>query len=170
MEDEQLDELLRDVSVPNELRASLLSIPDQANVVIAPKPSRGKLWASLSVVASIAALVLVFLYSQPSEVTVIEKQDTETIELLLAEMEQNLESMNLIQQIYEHQQSQRRIQRAEPLLSVDESVALALSIPWKSSLDRGASIETVRTELEYVINTFPGTLGALEAETILQIN
>jgi hypothetical protein len=170
MKDEKLDELLREVRVPTGLKASLMSIPDHSDVYVSTRTTLSKRGAFLGIAASVAAMVLVFLYSQPSDVAVIEKSDPETIGLLLAEMERNLESMELLQQIHELEHQQKRIERAEPLLSVDESVALAMTVPWKSSLDHGGSVENVRNELEYVINTYPGTRGAREAEAILQIN
>ena len=41
---------------------------------------------------------------------------------------------------------------------------------WQSSLDQGASLESVEEELEYVVATYPNTQGAMQARQILQIN
>jgi len=174
IDDKQLDGLLRDVSVPSDLKASLLQIPDQelqlACEESAPR-SRTRL-AVAGLLAAIAASVLIFVYLPATRVTdqIPVQDNSEAAELLLARMERNLEAMSEIQQIADLDFAVQQTVDVAPVVNLEESIALAMSLSWKSSLDRGLSIEAVKPELEYVIDTFPGTRGADHAKSILQIN
>lgn len=179
LDDEQLDELLRDVSVPRDLKAKLLEIPNHESEATSfpPRsiagPLRSKSYtAMLGTIAAIAATVLVVLYIAPSQVAEIESNvdESETVEMLLAELEQNQKSMNELLRFQEMANEQTHSLSIEPIYDPDETVALALSMSWQSSLDQGASLESVEEELEYVVATYPNTQGAMQARQILQIN
>jgi len=57
-----------------------------------------------------------------------------------------------------------------PAVDLKEALSLAMSVSWQSAVDQGAKIESVKSELEYVINTYPNTAGAQQAQDILQAN
>lgn len=172
IDDEQLDELLRDVSVPDDLKTSLLQIPDQElNVVHEDSRPRARYRLAIAgLLAAIAATACIFLYLPKTPVANHINDHSASAELLLAQMQRNVDAMAEIQQAAELEFSSEHVVEVEPIANFKESVALAMSLSWKASLDRGASIEFVKPELEYIINTFPGTRGADEARTILRIN
>ncbi len=187
IEDEKLDELLRDVGVPCDLKASLLQIPGrdcETQLEVRRPISRSRF---LAWVAGIAAMLLLFCAlmiakrgdqgglatkSNDEESEVIQKEDMDftSMDLVLAKMERNLEDIARIQQLQNVGIPISDTYPRNGRVELRESIALAMSLSWKSSLDQGASIASVRPELEYVVNTFPNTRGAAEAQSILQHN
>ena len=99
IDDEQLDDLLRDVSVPQNLKADLLEIPDRerATVVVAPVVSRVRT-AMIGTILAIAATIFVFLYIAPSEVAKVDPQadDADEIAMLLDNMQRNQDAIDEI--------------------------------------------------------------------------
>jgi hypothetical protein len=178
IEDEQLDDLLRDVSVPHDLKAKLLQIPDREpeSLTVARRSNSGI--TILGLLAAIAASVLVFFNLPAAPVDVDEnvsvaisnEEEIEGLESLLAQLDEERRSIELLSKARELDRSRLELLNEEPHLKLEESLALAMSLSWESSLDRGASIESVRSELEYVASTFPNTKGAEIARNILQPN
>ena len=173
IEDEQLDELLRAVKSPDGMSKRLSQIP---NIESSPdhRILRNRKWlsATIGVAMTIAALVLLFLYVQPSEIaehSTSDDQSDREIERLLSEVRDELNTIALLRKVRELENTTRSNPKPRPVLNLEESVAMAMSISWKSSLDHGGSIDNVRPELEYVINSFPGTRGARDAIEILQV-
>jgi len=104
IDDEQLDELLRDVSVPHDLKASLLQIPDQELNVIHEdsRPRSGSRMAIAGLLAAIAATVLVFMYIPKTPIANhIDDDHSASAERLLAQMQRNVDAMAEIQQTAE---------------------------------------------------------------------
>lgn len=171
IDDEQLDDLLRDISVPADLKATLLEIPDRDSEAISV-PLRSKSYAAmLGTIAAIAATVLVFLYMGPTRVAKVPvPDDSVTVEMLLAQLEQNQEAMKKVAEIQEMANQETQSFDTDPIYDPNETVALALSMAWQSSLDQGASFDSVKGELESLVASYPGTRGAEQARQILQIN
>ena len=172
IDDKQLDDLLRDISVPSDLKAALLEIPYR-NSEAKSVPLRSKSFATmLGTIAAIAATVLVFLYVAPQQVANVEPvaDDSETVAMLLAELEQNTKAMNEVLKIQAMANQPAESLSTEPIYDPNETVALALSMSWQSSLDQGASFDLVKGELENVVANYPNTRGAEQARQILQIN
>ena len=170
IDDEQLDELLRDVSVPRDLKASLLQIPGQdLSLSKVESRSRSRL-AIVGALAAIAAMIIVFLNLPTTDVAVNNIEDGEAIESLLAQMQENLDTMDQVCVEFQTEFPRSAVLDVEPALNMEESLSLAMSVSWQSAVDRGASVESVKSELEYVINTYPNTLGAQQARNILQPN
>ncbi len=178
IDDEQLDDLLRDVSVPHDLKATLLQIPDRESEAVSVARRSNSGFAFLGLLAAIAAAVLLFvnLPSAPLDVdenvsvAISDEEEIEELEGLLAQLEEERYSIELLAKAQELERSRLELLKEGPHLELKESLALAMSLSWESSLDRGASIESVRSELEYVASTFPGTRGAEIARNILQTN
>ena len=178
IDDEQLDELLLDVSVPHDLKATLLQIPDRESetVNVARRSNSGI--AIVGLIAVIAATVLVFLnlpavplgVDENVTVAISDNEEIEALEDLLAQLDEEFDSIKLLSKAQELERLRIELLNESPHLELKESLALAMSLSWESSLDRGANIESVRSELEYVASTFPNTKGAEIARNILQTN
>ena len=173
IDDEQLDDLLRDVSVPQNLKADLLEIPDRerATVVVAPVVSRVRT-AMIGTILAIAATIFVFLYIAPSEVAKVDPQvdDADEIAMLLDEMQRNQDAIDEILNAQDFAISEAASIDTAPFLDPDEVLASALSMSWQSSIEQGASVESVQKELELVVTKYPNTRGAQRARELLQIN
>ena len=175
LDDEQLDDLLRQIEVPSGLKASLRTIPDRTdrNVEVDTFPTSKSWTALLGTVAALAASVVLYLAlspnltSNPGGVAGGIGGSSE-IAMLLAEMEQDNESIDTLLQLQETRLSFEP--ESEPIFDSNESVATALSLSWQAAIDRGASVDSVREELQYVVNQFPNTTGAQLAQGLLQIN
>ena len=170
LEDEKLDELLRDVDVPRDLKASLLKIPGREVEVVAAKPE-SKSWATLiGTIAAIAASVVLYFSIQPEPAPfgVSLATNESEIAMLIAEMEQNNQSINSILEMQDSGFS-REIS-TDPIFDSKESIASALSLSWQVAVDQGASLDSVRSELQYVVDVYPDTAGAQRARGLLQIN
>lgn len=176
LNDQQLDELLREIEVPSDMKAKLLEIP-----VESPKSMRAKrrnpVVAILCAVAAIAATVLV-IANLPLVPPAIDQHtstkdaanETEAVGELLAQMKHDLEAMEEICFEQEIDLARSEALRLEPVVDLQESLALAMSVSWQSALDQGATIESVKPDLEYVIASYPNTAGARQAHNMLQTN
>lgn len=173
LNDEQLDDLLRQVDIPGGLKASLLSIPDRDLSVEAGPTSKS--WTTLlSTVAALAAsVVLYFTFApnlgRPNDILVADAGSNEVeVEMLLAELQQEMDTLDSMMQL---QEANLDVELStEPIYDIKESVATALSLSWQSAIDRGASVDSVRNELQYVVDQYPETAGAHRAQGLLQIN
>jgi len=169
LDDEQLDYLLRNVEVPGDLKASLLEIPDRDVVTVEALPP-SKSWSVLlgTVTALAASVVLCFSIAPmvPKDGGLI--ADSDEIAILLAEMQQNNESIDSILQL---QQSNSRLELStDPIFDSQETIASVLSLSWQASIDQGASLNSVRDELQDVVDRYPDTNGAIRAQRLLQLN
>lgn len=187
IDDEQLDALLRDVRVPRGLQQSLQRIPSQTpevagntevagNVEVAgnAKP-RNPLAAWAGACTAIAAAVSVLIYFAPVPVAIrdnlnLGNTNRKSVEALLAQMEHNLDEINQIQIAQDLDSKRDARWKTAPAVDLRESVAMAMSLSWESSLDFGTSTESIEAELEYVIDKFPETRGAQRARRLLQSN
>jgi len=178
IDDRQLDELLRDVEVPGDLKANLLKIPDEDSKPERQTVSKSKTksrFAIVGVIAAIAASVLVIVNLPSGNVAINEGTidpivANQTAERLLAEMKQDLEAIEEICFTQDVELAMRDALRVEPTVDFKESLSLAMSVPLQSALDQGLAIESIKPELEYVIASFPNTSGARQAQAILQNN
>jgi len=170
IDDEQLDDLLRDARVPTGLKSRLLEIPDeQAELLREVRGSKSRL-AIVGALAAIAATVLVILNLPSADVANVQDVDKETAEQLLARMEQDLKAMEKICDAQDLELARLDASVKVPAVDLKEALSLAMSVSWQSAVDQGAKIESVKSELEYVINTYPNTAGAQQAQDILQAN
>lgn len=172
LEDKDLDALLRNVEVPSSLKDSLLEIPDRDSLESNSAPSSKSWSALLGTVAALAASVLIYfaisgedLVPGGGESTVAKSNE---IALLVEQMEQNRNSIDSIL-LLQNSRIDRELE-TDPILDARESVATALSLSWQAAIDQGASFESVQDEVQYVVDQFPGTSGALRAQQLLQIN
>lgn len=172
IDDKQLDDLLRDVSVPQNLKADLLEIPDREHeTVVTPNRSRVRT-AMLGTILAIAATIFVFLYIAPSEVAKVDPlaDDADEIAMLLDEMQRNQDAIDEIMNVQDLAIGETTPINTAPLLDPDEVLASALSMSWQSSIDQGASVESMKKDLELVVTKYPNTRGAQRARELLQIN
>jgi hypothetical protein len=173
LDDEQLDELLRKIEVPSGLKASLLTIPER-DLEANEKPFQAKSWtAMLGTLAALAASIVLYFVitsTSPPKDNAIALADASKNEvaMLLAEMEQTNESIDAILRWREIPRNEEPSN--EPIFDAKESVATALSLSWQAAIDRGASLESVREDLQYVVDKYPETAGAQRAQVLLQIN
>ena len=172
IDDEQLDDMLRDVSVPQDLKAKLLEIPDRDSEAVVASDSSHMRTTIVGTMMAIAALILVFLYIEPSQVAKVEPQadNAEAIAMLVEDMQRNQESIDEILNAQTDAIEGRALANTSPVFDPDETLALALSMSWQASLERGASVEVVKDELEFVVTQYPNTNGAQRARELLQIN
>ncbi|QEG23201.1 hypothetical protein [Mariniblastus fucicola] len=172
LNDEQLDEMLRDVSVPDDLQAKLLQIPSEASDQPVVERASRSYSTLLGTLAVIAATVLLFVYFAPSNVAKSNSdvRDAEAVALLLADLQRNLDSMDEILKAQEIATQQNYSLSIEPVFEPDETVALAKSMSWQSALDKGASFDSVKKELESIVAFYPDTRGAQKARDLLQLN
>jgi len=172
IDDEQLDDLLRDVSVPRDLKATLLEIPDREPEAPFVSKHTHVRSAIVGTLLAIAATILIFLYVVPSKVANVESQvdDDAMIAMLSTEMQENQDMIDEIGKALDLAVGERASVNAAPLLDPDETLALALSMSWQSSIEQGASVESVQDELESVVARYPNTQGAQRARELLTIN
>lgn len=170
LDDKQLDDLLRQIDVPSGLKASLLTIPDR-DVEVDVSPTSKSWTAILGTVAALAASVVLYFSLPPGFGLAPSNPDlasADEIAILLAELEQNQATLDAIREL---QNTQPEIEPdVEPIFDAKESIAMALSLSWQSAIDRGASLDSVRDELQDVVDRYPETAGARRAQGLLQIN
>lgn len=170
LDDRQLDDLLRDVSVPDDLKAKLQSIPDEQAESVHNVRGTTSRFTIVGVLAAIAATVLVIVNLSAVDVANNQNSNDETAEQLLGQMKQDLEAIEEICIDQNFEFARKDALRKEPANDLKEALSLAMSVSWQAAVDQGAKIESVKSELEYVINTFPNTAGARQAQNILQTN
>ena len=172
IDDEQLDDMLRDVSVPQDLKVKLLEIPDRDPGAVVASDSSHMRTTIVGTMLAIAALILVFLYIEPSQLAKVESQsdDADAIAMLVDDMQRNRDAIDEILNAQDFANSEATSIDTSPLLDPDEVLASALSMSWQSSIEQGASVESVQKELELVVTKYPNTRGAQRARELLQIN
>lgn len=173
IEDQELDSLLKRVDVPTSLKDSLLAIPqleEEPNAVKAEPVSRS-LTTMIGTLAALAASVLI--YFSLTNMTVVENANdiaaSEEVSELLSKMRENLASMDRIEESAKSSLPLHEHQSTTPIL-YDDAVATALSLSWESALEQGASLGSVRSELQFVVDHYPNTSGADLAKRLLVVN
>jgi len=182
-EDSELDGLLRNVSVPPSLKASLLSIPDHdsGNPVVERSTVVGATKVLVGMFATLAATVLLYVCFAPTPVVDLASSvasadsgasadsvtPAEDVSELLKEMRENLDSLNQLKN-YRIGRHFRRDIETSPILGRD-TIPMALAMSWQTALDRGASVNSIEDELQFVVDRYPETNGAEQARRLLLV-
>ncbi len=192
--DQQLERLLRNVKVPDDLKASLLKITDKPTQL--PRASErngannGFAMKAVGMIALAASLVLVSLFfinpfgkersitaKTPFEQLVEPKESEQqkgsapTAASLLQQMSANSLEFNssVIQQNIELLETLVAQQKShQPEISQMELASVAMSIANQAGVDYGNNIDSVRKDLRQIMTEYPGTTGADMAVLFLE--
>ena len=149
LDDQQLDDLLREIEVPSDLKAKLREIPDRS-VDPGSSTMRSKSYsAMIGTIVAIAASVLLLLNFTNLPVAKVdvaqtdeELAATELAATELADIQNALDSMDKVLEAQELRRSGEGFFETTPIFDTNETLALALGLSWQSSIDLGANIET----------------------------
>ena len=184
-DDEQIDALLRNVSVPADLKVSLRQIPrltDESQDTIDNKnePKRNSspnvytvTWMMV-LAASLAALTAFAgwqIYSgqnandEPAMVVEINRSTTNTEgedSLELAELDQEISTLTAMLAQIEIQKMEQQLSntetRYEAELANHEIQSIIVALADQTSLPLGGDSESVKSDMAQVIKTFPGSM------------
>ena len=194
-DDEQLDALLRDVSVPSDLKDSLRQISqmtDESQDAIENKnepkknssPNGSSVTWMLVLAASLAA-VAAFAGWQwysgqnandaPGMVVEMDRSNSNNDEqpIKLAELDQEISAVTAMLAQIEIQKMEQRLfhseTRYESELANREVQSIIVAIADQISLPLGGDSESVKSDMAQVIKTFPGSKGAEIAREYLDL-
>ena len=194
IDDEQLDEMLRDVKVPEALRQQLREIPSSHKVELKDsyKTSTGFGWVPmLAIVASLLLLMSLAISwfgdagngpgngdsiaiaansevnSRENSVDVLSDVDFE-----LQLLKTNLQSIDLALTRQKTKRMRRRLAQLKKsrltVLGSTEQQSIALSMSCQAAIELGASLDTVRDELEEIQIQYPDSQGSSIAKRLLE--
>ena len=190
-DDEQLDELLRDIDAPESLKQKLRAIPQsQKNEVKhSQETANGVGWISLlAIAASLFLLVsLVIMSAKDANIdhdpitVLVDINESQTkpdnydvvsdvdLELKLLKMKlQSIDVMLTQQKTKRMRQQLAKLKSSQlPILNSPEQQSIALSMSCQSAIEMGASVETFREELEQIKVQYPGLRGSEIASQLL---
>jgi len=187
IDDDQLDGLLREVYVPADLKAELLSVADEPSVT---KPSHTssklQLWHVVlaACLAGVAAFGSWYFWTNDSSGTArmpsgtiaksdsTENQTPPTAEMLLAEME-------ALQTQFDHVLATAELEKLEASLaefdtsrnvslSRDEVLAITYAVADQTAVQLGSPRESTTEDMQFVIESFPNTRGAKIAREFIE--
>lgn len=186
-----IDDLLRDLEIPESLKSDLRAIPDECRIELPRK--RPKRWNVAAAIIALAAAIVVLasvihqLQSNPGVVQKsdpsprTERSDENRIAMELAEPGE-LDQLQLDLERARLQWKIATLRQRAALNSMDwlkseeansaslshEKLALVKGLSCQAALDWGAPPESVRFELQSVVDEFDGTQGAAIATQILK--
>lgn len=188
-DDEQLDELLRDIDVPDSLAQSLREIPElhKTDVVSSHELSKGLGWIPMLAIAASLLLLMSLAISSFDDATgdhgaiasnkSVEKNGgnvdaSNDIDFEMELLKSKLQSIDLVlmrRKTKRMQQKLAELKRSQlPILSSSEQQSIVLSMSCQAAIEMGADLETVRDELEEVKLQYPDSQGAAIANRLLQ--
>ncbi len=186
-----IDDLLRDLEIPESLKSDLRAIPDQCRTELPPtRPKRWKAAAAIIAVAAAVVMLASVIHQLQSNPDVVQQSDPSPrtdpsdenrIAMELAESDEldqlqlDLERARLQWKIATLRQRAALNSKGLPE-SVEansatlshEKLALVKGLSCQAALDWGAPPESVRFELQSVVDKFDGTQGAAIATQILK--
>lgn len=191
-EDRQLDDLLRQVEVPQDLKAKLHKLPKAISmngVRPAPMPSIDsgkKHWPRLFLLAATllgvsAFFAWPFLGSSPSETSKTNKGDGQLVtdkanpildlQLDLKQVENLQTQIDVALARLEISQLEQRLQELQTTsvesLGQRQHTSIILAMADQTVLDLGGSPTSVHSNMVSVIDNFPGSMGAEIAQQFL---
>lgn len=189
--DDQLDDLLRQVEVPGDLKAKLHKLPNKEKVngvrpsSMPPTGPRTKLWPSLILLAATLVGVSAFIAwpylggDQPADRTA-GKTDPDSINdgVHNPELQLDLRVVDELQKQVEASLAKFEIARLERqlknlrsapanLLEQEQYTSMILAMADQTVLDLGGSNESVHANMVNVIDSFPNSKGAEIAQQFL---
>lgn len=194
-DDEQLDALLRNVSVPADMKDSLRQIPqltdepqdttDNKNEPKRNSSSNGHSVTWMMVLAASLAALAAFagwqMYSgqnasdEPAMAVEIDRSTTNTEgedSLELAELDQEISTLTAMLAQIEIQKMEQQLSntetRYEAELANREVQSIIIAVADQTSLPLGGDSESVKSDMAQVIKTFPGSMGAEIARKYLE--
>ena len=186
LDDQQLDQLLSDVPVPDTLKQQLHKVPDLNPTSDLPEQRRRSGWMTAALVSGglIAAslVVMISLYFNTNSPVTVKPSDPDPLTPeQKAGVAQKLEEIEMatleIQQQLRHLELQRKRQQLEQLrastlpvvaLQPRDQTSLILSLSQQAALEWGADSTSVRDELIQVSRDYPNSLGSEKADQILR--
>jgi|GEM_PF-4415580 len=177
-DDKQFDALLRDVSVPGELKQRLRQIPgEQPLVTRSPVVSLPPKWiAGLALAAGLAGVAVWLNWPVdnspgPGLAAVEGAPEVATVDPQIAIDQLNLEIELLTARIRLRESEKRlaELQSANPMLelSTNDQLSLALALSDQAAMEWGANPETVRADMQKTIGRYPDSAGAKIASQFL---
>lgn len=190
-DDEQLDEILRDVDVPESLRRQLLEIPEvhETKLKDSRDTSKGLGWIPMLAIAASLLLLMSLAISSLDDangdrdpISIVKSNDVKRgadefdvssdVDFELDLLKTKLQSIDLVLMQMKTKRMQRKLAQLKrtqlPVLSSSEKQSIVLSMSCQSAIELGASLETVRDELEQVKLQYPNSQGASIAKRLLQ--
>ena len=202
----KIDDLLRDIEVPESLHQKLRAIPQEdKNEVIQKSESKGSSWlpvlvivAALLLLVSVAAVVKnandvesptaqivdkANLKSVPNNLVLIRDDDdskaaadnyliVNDIDLEMKRIKMELESVDLILMQRKTKRMQQKLAELKagqlPVFNPSEQQSIALSMACQSAIEKGASVETFREQLEQIKLELPDSRGSKIATQLLE--
>lgn len=184
--DEQLDALLRDVTMPGDLKQRLLAVTDVEPAALRREKSRSKglPWKRvLAAAASLAGIALFSLWafsggSQRANPKVATNktppksvETTAEVDQLLAEFKQLSDELDSLQTESKLNRIDQLLAEASPrqrsLLPDEELISTVLAIAEQTPVILGASPESTIKDMEKIVEKWPGTRGAVIAQEFI---
>ena len=178
-DDQQLDDLLKDVAVTSSLHKSLREIPDsriEANPA-QPRKGRAKFLLALAAVLFVSALIG-YLWVNDEKPNTIAQSGRATIDVVDLERSMNsneskLQELDLLiekqkARALERKVANKRMRSRIRGLKVNEKHAFTLSNACEVALDLGVPLEEMRGDLDLILKEFPNTQGAQLAKALIQ--
>ncbi len=190
--DEELDALLQEVDVPADLKDQLRQISQQSPSQETPKSVRppqtnGSLKRILAIAATLLAIVGFLTYSALTEKEqpiadnptpeVDSTNSPDTTDLVDRATTQQMEELDQLVNELELSQLRSRLARLNESNSefgysttandTREYTAMILALSDQSAIDHGGSTDSVIDDMQFVIESFPGTEGAKLAEQFI---
>lgn len=192
--DQQLERLLRNVKVPDDLKASLLKITDEPTQLPPASERNGpnnwfpmKAVGLIALAASVLGVTLFFINPFGNEpVKTAKTPIEELVEPKESEQQKNsaptaarlLEQMSANSLELQASVMQQNIELLKALVAEQKSpqleisrmelASVAMSVANQAGVDYGNDIVTVRNDLQQVIADYPGTSGADMAVLFLE--
>lgn len=168
--DQQLDALLRDVTVPDDLKAELLSIPDQTSITKVTSSTSLQTW-HVVLAASLAAIALFGSWkfwpnNNNTSPLIADTTDHSSPEAtaLLAEMEaleSQLDYVLATSELAELESSIAQLESTQPVsLSHDEILSITYAVADQTTVELGSPRDDAIADMYKVIESFPNTRGA----------
>ncbi len=178
-DDEKLDAMLRDVSVPSGLMDRLREIPNEPVVGIPDSNWKiGRRVIGLALAAGLAGIVIWIAWPPaPSQLPVAMTPDSVTAEDELKKLELDrmnelaleIEMLSKRLELRELESKLRDLERTAPIpsLSIEDTESLVLCLADQSAIAWGAEPESVRADMQKIIEMYPHTAGARTANEFL---
>ncbi len=189
LNDQQLDDLLRSVPIPGEFKQRLLAIPDQPTTPDREWALKSQIWlAGLAIAAGLTGIVAWLAWPNDAQ-RVPDVAQTETHSKLpetVADQEANtfrpsppqpaidrlnmeIEALNSRIKLHAAELHLAELALPEPVeeLSPSDCQSLIVALSDKSGEFWGAKPESIRHDMQNVINRYPGSAGAKIASQYL---